>query len=435
MSGTQAGRAELAHLYRRAGFGAQAAELDAAVARGYEATVRLLVRPPAADPGVAATPLPQLGAAPRKPAKDAGNADKRSYRNARRRQGETIVGWWLERMVRADHPFPEKLTLLWHGHWATSIQKVKSAPLMLDQNQTLRSTGAGDFRELARSMVQDPALLVWLDAPKNKKTLPNENLSRELMELFVLGIGNYSEDDVREGARALTGWRVDKHTGAARLVAAQHDDGPKTVLKQTADFDDRSLVDLLVSQPACARFVVSRFWHRLVQPQDPPADAMGRMLAAYGPGRDVRALLQAMLLDPAFRSPAARHALVKQPIEYVVGVLRALRLAPAPQARGALRGLGQMPFAPPSVGGWPAGAAWLTSSAAQARVQFAEWAVSKADLSTVDKQPPAARIDAVARLLSVGPWTPRTRTALAAASTDSKRLVTLALSSPEYIVN
>lgn len=435
MSGTQTDRAELAHLYRRAGFGAQAAELDAAVARGYEATVLQLVQPPAADPGVTATPLPQLGAAPRKPTKDSGNADKRTYRDAKRRQGETLVGWWLERMVRVNHPFPEKLTLLWHGHWATSIQKVKSAPLMLDQNQTLRSAGAGDFHGLARTMVHDPALLVWLDASKNKKTLPNENLSRELMELFVLGIGNYSEDDVREGARALTGWRVDKRTGAARLVAAQHDDRPKTVLKQTADFDDQSLVDLLVGQPASARFVVSRFWRRLVQPQDPPADAMARLLAAYGPGRDVRALLHAMLLDPAFRSPAARHALVKQPIEYVVGALRALRLAPAAQARVALRGLGQMPFAPPSVGGWPAGTAWLTSSAAQARVQFAEWAVSKADLSIVDSQRPAARIDAVARLLSVDAWTPRTRTALAAASTDSKRLLTLALASPEYIVN
>ncbi|PZS25074.1 MAG: DUF1800 domain-containing protein [Pseudonocardiales bacterium] len=428
-------RAELAHLYRRAGFGARPDELDAAVTAGYEATVGQLLHPSGPDAGATATPPPGLGAAAGRPPKGAGKEQKRAYAKARRTQANTLVTWWLDRMVRADEPFGEKLTLLWHDHWATSIQKVKSAGLMLRQNQTLRAHGTGDFRMLARAMVQDPALLLWLDGPKNKRTLPNENLSRELMELFVLGIGHYTEDDVREAARALTGWRVDRVTGAAALRPAGHDDKPKTVLGRTADFDDQSLVDLLVAQPASAAFVATRLWHRLVSPADPSPDVLARLLSAYGPGQDVRALVRAMLLDASFRSPAVRHALVKQPIEYVVGTLRALRLGAAPEAIDALHGMGQVPFAPPNVGGWPAGSAWLTASTAQARLRFAEWAAGRADLAAVTAAVPAARIDGVARLLSVDSWTPRTRTALAAASTDPQRLVTLALVAPEYVVS
>lgn len=429
-----AARAELAHLHRRAGFGARPAELDASLTAGYAATVERLLHP-GADPGVAATPAPDFGAEPDRPSKDAGKEQKQAYGKTRRAEAGTLVTWWLDRMVRAEQPFGEKLTLLWHDHWATSIQKVKSAGLMLRQNQTLRAHATGDFRLLARAMVQDPALLLWLDAPKNRRTLPNENLSRELMELFILGIGHYTEDDVREAARALTGWRVERVSGAVELRRAGHDDKPKTVLGKTGDFDDQSLVDLLVGQPSSARFVATRLWHRLVGPADPAPEVLARLLAAYGPGRDVRALVRAMLLEPAFRSREVRQALVKQPIEYVVGTLRALRLGASAEVLTALRGMGQVPFAPPNVGGWPAGSAWLTASAAQARLHFAQWAAQSADLGAVSAAVPAARVDAVARLLSVDAWTPRTRTALAAASPDAGRLLTLALVSPEYVVN
>ncbi|MEP6696963.1 MAG: DUF1800 domain-containing protein [Pseudonocardiales bacterium] len=428
------GRAELAHLYRRAGFGARPDQLDAAVAAGYPATVERLLRALSAGaPG--ATSPPKLDEGRYRRAKDASKEQKRAMAKARRTQAASLVTWWLDQMARAEEPLTEKLTLLWHGHWATSIQKVKSAGLMLRQNETLRAHAAADFRVLARAMVRDPALLVWLDGPKNKATLPNENLSRELMELFVLGIGHYSEDDVREAARALTGWRIDKATGVASLRPAGHDNRPKTVLGQTADFDDQSLVDLLLAQPASAPFVAKLLWRRMVSPADPSPAVLARLLAAYGPGRDVTALVRAVLLDPAFRSATARHALVKQPIEYVVGTLRALRLPAGPEVAVTLRGMGQVPFAPPNVGGWPSGSVWLTASSAQARVGFAGWAARQADLSALSRAVPAARIDGVARLLSVDAWTPRTRNALAAASTDPQRLLTLALASPEYAVS
>ena len=428
-------RAELSHLLRRAGFGGRPTEIAAAVKVGYATTVEALVRPVTTDAGRSATPPPAFAAEPQQPGKKADPGAKAQYRAGRRAQAQALTTWWLQRMVAAEHAHPEKLVLVWHGHWATSIRKVKSARLMLAQNETLRRLGAGNFTTLARAMVRDPALLVWLDAPKNRKTRPNENLSREFVELFTLGIGHYSEDDVREAARALTGWRVDKSTGSARLRTAQHDERPKTVLGTTANLDDQSLVDLILRQPASAPFVITSLWQRFASPDPPPADAMTRLLAAYGPRRDIRALIRAMLLDPVFRSAGVRNSLVKQPVEYVVGTLRALHVAPTPAVAGMLAKLGQVPFAPPTVGGWPAGAAWLTTSAAQERLTFAEWAAGRADLSGVQRQPPAARLDAVARLLSVDAWTPRTRAALAAASGDPARLVTLALISPEYVVS
>jgi uncharacterized protein (DUF1800 family) len=424
---TDADRAEIAHLMRRAGFGARPAELDAAAARGYQACVDALVRPTGADPGVTATPPPALAAVDRKDGK------------ARRAQVGQLQLWWLDRMVRAEHPLAERLTLFWHGHWATSVQKVKVAALMLAQNQTLRRLGQGDFRELARTMVRDPAMLIWLDAGQNRIASPNENLGRELMELFTLGIGNYTDEDVKQAARALTGWRLDRKTGAARFVAAQHDTGAKTILGHTAAFDDRSLVDLLVDTDAGRRFVVRRLWYRLAAPTPPDEATTARLLAAYGPGRDVSALVRALLLEPAFRT--AKYALVKEPVVYVVGALRALGVRPSALAEAGQRGLltalratGQELFVPPSVGGWPANRGWLATSASQARLDFTQRLAALADLSALERATQPTRVDATARLLAVDAWTARTRRVLDAAAGDPRQLVALALASPEYVV-
>ena len=413
-------RAEVAHLLRRVAFGGTAAEVDAAAARGYEASVAALLAAGGAD-----GPAP-----PRLPALD------RKDGKGRRAQLAELQVWWLDRMARGGQPLVERLTLFWHGHWATSAQKVKSAALMLRQNQTLRSLGLGDFRELARAMVRDPAMLIWLDAGQNRPASPNENLGRELMELFTLGIGNYTDDDVKQAARALTGWRVNRETGAARFVAGQHDGGTKTVLGHTGAYDDRSLVDLLVDTDASHAYVVHRLWFRLASPTPPDAATAARLLAAYGPGRDVHALVRALLLDPAFR--AARYTLVAEPIVYAVTALRALRIAPATLPAkdqrallAGLRGMGQEPFAPPSVGGWPANRGWLATSAAQTRIAFARQLAEHADLAVLAG--PNA-VDAAAHLLSVEAWSPRTRSVLTEVAGNPQQLIALALASPEFVV-
>lgn len=420
---------DVAQLLRRAGFGTTGPEVEAAAARGYEATVSALFTP---DPDP--TPRPDLGAETARPPAD-DKAARRAYTLQLRARSERLALWWLDRMVRTRSPLAERLTLTWHGHWATSIQKVRGPALMLAQNETLRRLGGGDFRDLARAMVRDPALLIWLDGQRNRKGKPNENLARELMELFTLGVGHYSEADVREAARALTGWRVDRAAGTATPVPRQHDAGPKTVLGVTAELDDRGLIDLLTDRPESATFVATRLWSRFGSTAL-PADTLLRLVRAYGPGRDVTALLKALFLDPAFR--ADRASLVATPIEYVVGVHRALRLPVPTEERagrallGTLTALGQVPFRPPSVGGWPGGAAWLSTAATRERLTFAAAAAKAADLSAVAAA--ADRPAAAAHLLGLAGWSDRTLAALRDAAADPARLVTLALVSPEYVV-
>ena len=224
-------RALLAHLLRRATFGPTAEEVDAAERAGAEATREALLRPSGADAGARATPTPAFGADPyARITRDSTREERQKAQQERRQQLQATVHWWLDRLVAADHQLAEKLVFFWHGHWATSAQKVRSARLMLAQQQTFRDHGRGDFGALAAAMVRDPALIVWLDGQRNTRKAPNENLARELMELFTLGIGNYTEADVKEGARALTGWTVDRATGTARFVPRRHDDGAKTIL-------------------------------------------------------------------------------------------------------------------------------------------------------------------------------------------------------------
>jgi uncharacterized protein (DUF1800 family) len=313
---------------------------------------------------------------------------------------------------------------------------------MLLQNQTERTLGGGDFRTFARAMVHDPALMLWLDAAGNTAKAPNENLARELMELFTLGVGHYSEDDVRQAARALTGWLVSRRDEkpAASFEEQRHAGGTQNILGQTADFTDQTLIDLLVSRPDSGRYLATRMWGWLVSPTPPGESSLSRITAAYGPSRDLTAMFRAILADPAFRQ--ADSVVVKQPIEYVVGALRDLRLRPSTLDKKVqqallhgLSGLGQTPFDPPSVGGWPTGGAWLTTAAAQTRVKLAAALARAADLAAVSSQSVSKRPAYVAGMLGVGAWTARTQGVLASAASNPAELVTLALSAPEYIVS
>ena len=234
-------------------------------------------------------------------------------------------------MAAADQPLLERMTWFWHGHFATSSHKVRSAFLMYTQNATLRTAALGSFTTLARSMVVDPAMLIWLDGNDNTAQAPNENLSREFMELFTLGAGHYGEPDVKEAARALTGWVVDRETGRARFARRRHDDAPATLLGSTAGLDAPGFVDLVLAQPASAAFVVDRVWFRLVSATALTDASRERLVAAYGDrrGRPPRCSGR----WPASRRSATRRARWSSPpVEWLTGLLRALgvRLADLP---------------------------------------------------------------------------------------------------------
>jgi uncharacterized protein (DUF1800 family) len=338
-------------------------------------------------------------------------------------------------MVQAEHQVHEKLTFFWHGHWATSADKVKSGPMMLAQQQTLYRTALGDFATQAHTMLRDPALIIWLDGQKNTVKAPNENLARELMELFTLGVGNYTEHDVREGARALTGWTVDAKSGTATFNAKRHDDKPKTILGKTGNFDADDFADILLAQPVSPEFIARRLWLRYCSDAPIPQPALDSAKTQPTSSAMLRELLTA----------DGHTELVKQPVEWLVGALRQLQIRPGDlndnqrkQLASGLTQLGQVPLRPPSVGGWPAGAAWLTTSATQARIRLAQTLGARAPQPVIDRLtavPPPQRPAALARLLVVDKFTDRTLAALTPAANDARRLLTLGLASPEYAVN
>lgn len=439
-----ADREKIAHLLRRATYGPTATEVDDAERAGFSSTLDGLLRPTGIDPGAIASPMPVLGPDPvAMLPQTATQAQKDQAYQLRRDQISTLTAWWPDRMVIAKHQWVEKLTFFWHGHWATNIQKVDSAQLMFAQHQVFRTHGRGDFAPFVKAMLRDPALILWLDGQRNAKRAPNENLARELMELFVLGIGNYSEADVKAGARALTGWQVDRTMGTARLVAARHDTGPKQILGETGVFDVDGLAELLLAQPANAQFLAKRLWFRFASGEPPSEQAVGRLAAAYGPDRNITALASALFNDPDF--PATKGKLVKQPLEWIVGAMRQLGIRPSTLPEGerqqlmtGLKRVQQEPFRPPSVGGWPSGAAWLTSHSMQSRIRLTEMLSAQTPKSVVDRitaAPVAGRIDALGRLLVIDSWTDRTRKALGDVVKDPRKLLLLGLVSPEYLVH
>jgi uncharacterized protein (DUF1800 family) len=339
-------------------------------------------------------------------------------------------------MLAARRPVRERLTFAWHNHWATSLSKVNQPSLMLRQNQQLRSQGFGSFTALAKTMILDPALLIWLDAEKNTKAAPNENLARELMELFTLGVGGgYTEDDVKHSARALTGWKV-APDGTVTNDPKRTDPGPETVLGVTDRFSPSTLLDTILAEPSHPRYLATRWWHQLASDDAPSDDLVTHLAATYVVGRDSGALIRAVLIDPAFA--AATGTLMASPVDWVVGSMRTLAVPVTPanvhEGLAVLRRLGQVPSYPPNVSGWPSGASWSSTAAASTRAAAATTFATLGNLSEVSNASAASRIDAVAHLLALDHFSDRTRSALALAKGNPTQLVATALISPDYLV-
>ncbi len=427
-----------ARMLRRAGFGVSGPEVDAAVSRDWPGYVdAMLSTNPDADPGAIATPMPSLGP-PRAPGKGTTPAARKQYNKQLSEQQGVLSDWWLRRMVAVGQPTHEKLTLLWHNHFATSAQKVRVAAHMAAQNQKLRTLSLGDFRTLAYTMLTDAAMLRWLDGQTNTAKAPNENLAREFMELFTLGHGNgYTEDDVRGGARALTGWVIDAN-GRTSMTPKRHDSSTKTLFGITRNFDAAGFCDTVLAQPKSAEYVAGRLWQQLASEEPPAAQVLDRLVSAYGPGRNLRALTEAILTDNEFTD--SRAAVVNTPVEWLVGVMGTLRVPVDKPARlkmihATLRTLGQRPFYPPSVGGWPSGQVWLSTASAGARLRAATQLAHAGDLSSIENTGAGDRVDAVGYLIGVGAWSDRTVKALQPLVRHPPQLVAAAVNTPEYLTS
>jgi uncharacterized protein (DUF1800 family) len=344
----------LRHLLRRAGFGASPRELEQYGRLGLSGTVNQLVEFDQVDNSALEQRLERLRL----------NLDQRA----------DLERWWLLRMAYTARPLEEKLVLFWHGLLTSAISKVGRAAPMLAQNRFLRLNALGRFPDLLKGISRDPAMMLWLDLQTNRKGHPNENYARELMELFALGIGNYTEQDIREAARAYTGWGLRGLRGHQEFtfLKQQHDDGDKVLFGQTGRFDGDDVVDAVVRQPASARFIARRLFAFFAYP-DPSDDALKPLVDAYvSSGYSIKALVRAILTSDAFYSPAAYRALIKSPVDYVVGTIRCLDIETDGKGLPLVAAqLGQELFNPPNVAGWPGGRSWLNSGTWLARLNFA----------------------------------------------------------------
>ena len=285
-----------------------------------------------------------------------------------------LQSWWLTEMLVTPSPLTEKMTLFWHNHFVSSQQKVRSPQLMFRQNVLLRRHALGNFGELLHAVARDPAMVIYLDNASNRKGQPNENFAREVMELFTVGEGNYTERDIKEAARAFTGWSLDPDTGEFLFRRLAHDDGVKTVLGRTGNFDGDAVLDILLARAETAELVVAKLWREFVSPQPDPAEVK-RIARVFRESRyDIRATLKALLVSDAFYAQAHRAALIKSPVDLVVGTLRQFQFAAGDVLPFvfATNQLGQALFAPPNVKGWPGGEAWINSSTLLARKALLE---------------------------------------------------------------
>ena len=362
------------HLLNRTGFGATDSEIEeyARLDRA-EAVDRILsgarrepsIAPPAFvdEPFVPFYKLRQMSA-----------EERMAAQRKLVQQGLELRAWWLHEMLATPSPITERMTLFWHNHFATSQQKVRANGLMYRQNALLRREALGNFATLLHAVAKDPAMLVYLDNAGNRRQAPNENFAREVMELFTLGEGHYTEHDIKEAARAFTGWSLDRDTGEFFYRRIWHDYGEKTVLGRTGRLDGDDVIDALLARPETARFIATKLWREFVSPAPDPA-VVEDWAAVFRDGRyEVKPLLRAVLMSDAFWAPENRGALVKSPVDLVVGTLHTFAIAPADMKPAAFvcAALGQNPFSPPNVKGWPGGDAWIDSATLLARRQFVD---------------------------------------------------------------
>jgi len=367
---TPLGEADARHLLARTGFGVSATDVAAFAKLDRNIAVDKLLDSAQINPQ---TPPPSWVNDPSLPKRgEMSEGDKKAFREQQRDEGIELRTWWYREMLDTPSPLTERMTLFWHNHFVSAQQKVKSPVLLYRQNLLLRRYALGNFGTLLHEVARDPAMLIYLDGVQNRKGQPNENFAREVMELFTLGEGHYSEQDIREAARALTGMSLDRDTGTYRFRPALHDDGDKTIFGHTSNYDGDAFLDLILSRPETSEFIVTKLWREFISPTPDPKQVkqFARLFrnANYG----MKPLLHAMLTSDAFYAPENRGVLVKSPVELTVGTFRTFGVEPPDwkPVLGVDRALGQDVFNPPNVKGWPGYTDWINSQTLLLRKQM-----------------------------------------------------------------
>ena len=370
------------------------------------------------------------------------------------KQHDQSIAWWIGNMVNQPRPMQEKMTLFWHGHFTSSRESIYRADLMNRQNQLYRTLALGNFLTLTQRMAIEPTMLVYLSNANNRKGSPNQNFARELMELFTLGVGNYTEDDVVAAARAWTGHNADWPAYEYQFIASRHDTGNKTFFGTTKNWDGPDIInEILRDNPAkrliAARYITKKLWSFFAYPGGPTSVINELADVFLANNLELRPLLRALLTHPEFYSTAARQGLVRTPVEYAVAIGVHTGFPAADMGMSWLGDrMGQELFNPPNVAGWKANAAWLNTSAVSARAQLARsvtWALRRNDgFGFLNSMTVDAAIDHVAAYFGISSLSAPTRAALASAQTAERsaqrwaswwaptNLLTMMMLTPEF---
>lgn len=374
-------RRKAAHLLQRAGFGGKPTEIESVVNKGFELAVDDLLNyqkfsEDFPDPQWATDDTLKEMLDKRKELRGLSEEErKKKLMELRRQQRENLEDlqiWWLKRMILHKRPLQEKMTLFWHGHFATSAEKVRDSFIMWQQNDMLRRNALGNFHTLVVEITRDPAMIRYLDSANNRKEQPNENYARELMELFTMGEGHYTEQDIKEAARAFTGWNLRDDEFAFK--ESNHDYRSKTFLGKTGNLNGNDIIDVIFNQRATAEFMVRKFWKFFVY-DEPEDDVVKPLAEVFRRGNyEVKPVIEMIFRSRGFYSDKAIHTQIKSPVQLTVGSLRILDVNVPPQPKvmlGAIRSMGQMLFFPPNVKGWDGGQTWINSTTLLNRYNFA----------------------------------------------------------------
>lgn len=364
-----------AHLLSRAAFGGTPTEIEALHALGRQAAIEQLLGDAAAPPPTIKVPkfensdalvLAKLNI---RKQKDDLTPDQRREKIREIQQQQVAIlrdmrTWWIQRMANPTFAPVEKATLFWHGHFATSVRKVRDPSLMWRQNGTLRIHALGNFGSLVKAMSRDPAMMIWLDLQNSRKGAPNENWARELMELFTLGIGHYTEADIKNCAQAFTGYRFNRQTATFRFVPSQHDDMEKTFMGRKGRFAGDDIIDIILAQPACAEFIAEKLWmfYAYENPEPGIVKALAQILRENK--YELRPAFEAMFRSEQFYGDKAIRSQIKSPTQLIVSTCHSVECKP-PHGfilHHVMTGLGQVLFAPPNVKGWDGNRAWINTA-------------------------------------------------------------------------
>lgn len=351
---------DAAHLVARTGFGAEWAAVKRLEGLAREQAVEAVLHPPASPLAAAPQMTPWFKL---EPMRLNDMKTRNSAWSISQHEGKRLQAWWVEQMLTTRAPFTERMTLFWHNHFTSSIQKTLQPSLLFQQNQLLRRHALGNFAELLQAMARDPAMLVYLDCYQNTKDQPNENFARELLELFTIGRGHYRESDVKAAAKAFTGWGVDNNTGKFIIRADQHVPGQSTFLGKSGDFNGDDIIKILLAHPRTAERLAEKFWQAFVSNQPDYGVTRGWAQQLRQSGYDIKQLMRTVLNSEPFWAAHNRGTLVKSPVDLVVGTVRML---PYPREStqemlNLCRLLGQELFDPPNVKGWTGGEHWIST--------------------------------------------------------------------------